>query len=132
MFPHLNTLLVTAQLKYIKERDEAQMQRTEILSVSRNPLKILPFIICLGSDIPWGNDDIAQVHRKATAWDESERLDVHTRGDFSSAPDSWSCSDVAHKLALLYLGKEAFLLDLKTQNLTFDAEKGHMPRGVLG
>ena len=39
---------------------------------------------------------------------------------------------MAHELALLYLGKEAFLLDSKMQNLTFDAETGHMPRGVLG
>lgn len=40
MFPRLNTLLLTSELKYIKEKDEAQIWRAEILSVSRNPQKI--------------------------------------------------------------------------------------------
>ena len=36
-------------------------------------------------------------------------------------------------MSLLYcLGKQALLLDLKMQNLTFDAKIGQMPRGVLG
>lgn len=39
---------------------------------------------------------------------------------------------MAHEPALLCLGKQALLLDLKMQNLTFDAKIGKMPRGVLG
>lgn len=46
MFPPLNTLFITSQLKWLKKRDEAQI-RVEIPFVSRNPLKILPFNLML-------------------------------------------------------------------------------------
>lgn len=43
----MNTLLITFQLKYVKERNGIQVWRAEIPSVSRYPLKILPFILIL-------------------------------------------------------------------------------------
>lgn len=80
--------------------------------------------ICLSSDIHWRNDHIAQIPWEVTPWNESERIDVHIRGDFSSAFDGWSCSDVAHELALLCLDKDILFLDLKMQSLTFAVEAG--------
>jgi hypothetical protein len=118
--------------------DEVQIWRIEILLVSRILSFDLILLCILGfinlplfvQQVPEKNDSVSYIHRKVTAWEKSERIDIHTGEPLALyLIENLRCGP---QFALLYLDKDTLLVDLKKKSITFAMRIGQVPKVVLG